>query len=113
MKSKDKEQLAIEYAKEYTKRMDENPDLHVGIFYDALNGFLTGVDAGIALAEEWISVEDELPECGESVLVKCEEFNCPIVGEYYEDGWMNVASDTVYPDEDEMTVTHWRYINRK
>jgi len=66
--------------------------------------------AGVEFAQQWISIDDELPEMhngnsSENVLVKTQEGDV-LIGYLYINGWF---ANSQYPCE----ITHWRSITKK
>jgi hypothetical protein len=57
---------------------------------------------GVEFAQQWISIEDELPEIFEPVL--CSNKICFFVGHFDGDNWICDLSGFIEP------VTHWRKI---
>jgi hypothetical protein len=87
-------ELAIEYAKSIYQEEYDDPTFAPDVF-QTKNDFAAGYNA----AQEWISVEDELPKDGTEILVKNTEWT----------DYMFYTSD----DEDTIRAeyTHWRPIN--
>ena len=70
--------------------------------------------AGVQFAEEWIDVNDELPENVDDVIVMDEMENYRI-GSYFK---ANLSKDiqglwSIYVEDDFFNVVKWRPINRK
>ena len=97
------EEAAIEYAKNVKYLSDF---IHDGP--SAKEGFLSGV----AFAEEWISVEDELPERGIVVLAKCGKTYWIADLQPHGKG-LTLYSIRGSRYSEEFEATHWRPINRK
>ena len=77
----------------------EENDFNTGNLY----GFENGFKAGVEFAQEWISVKDELPAPGITVLIK--DKNSYI-------GWSSIRfGDWDYKFK--KTITHWRPITKK
>ena len=96
------EEAAIEYAKNVKYLSDF---IHDGP--SAKEGFLSGV----AFAEEWISVEDELPLKGETILLIYDNNPKRIVS-----GFLDKIDGSPRPHwrgEGWIMATHWRPVNRK
>ena len=57
--------------------------------------------------DNWISVEDGLPEIGENILVSIENGWNTLMGNLYNDGWMIYYQDGFKKEGDDK-VTHWQ-----
>ena len=68
--------------------------------------------AGVAFAQEWISVEDELPERGIVVLAKCGKTYWIADLQPHGKG-LTLYSIRGSRYSEEFEATHWRPINRK
>ena len=68
--------------------------------------------AGVTFAEQWISIEDELPEKYVEVFVKVKSSNS-IFSCYLTDENKFVGDDFPIEDYIEMDVCKWRPVNRK
>lgn len=99
-----------EAAKEYQTKIYEDV-FEEGSLSEQKLQCINDFKAGIAFAEEWISVEDELPENDNIILVKT---NLGCVATAYLHG--KKSGFIVYGDEaykEFGNITHWRPINRK
>lgn len=109
------EQAARDYAWELRRKIEDISGERSNAAYD---GFLAGDDfgyrRGIADAQRWISVEDELPEVGRMVILK-EEVNridddgTPHLSVSYE---LGVWNSSEWQREYVENPTHWRPIER-
>lgn len=76
-----------------------------------------GFSSGVAWAERWISIEEELPEPEEIILIEYsyrgrENISTAVRKEDKENGDCYVTTDggiMIYPDE----ITHWRPVKHK
>ena len=71
---------------------------------DRLLGDKQCFKAGVKFAQEWINVDDELPEVGEQVLVKTKNDEVGI-SVYKHKNWFACGAYN-----NEYMVTHWRHI---
>ena len=97
------EEAATEFSDKYWKQLTD---------YEKISTF----KAGVEFAQRWISVEEELPESGELVLVAIENCFTDVVCARIISGKWNcrLYIPTGHPDfiiEDK--VTHWRTIELK
>ena len=97
-----------EAAKEYAEKLNYSMEAKHNM---CPMDFEISFKKGIAFAEEWISVEDELPENDNIILVKT---NLGCVATAYLHG--KKSGFIVYGDEaykEFGNITHWRPINRQ
>ena len=97
-----------EAAKEYAEKLNYSMEAKHNM---CPMDFEISFKKGIAFAEKWISVEDELPENDNIILVKT---NLGCVATAYLHG--KKSGFIVYGDEaykEFGNITHWRPINRK
>ena len=105
-------------AKEYAERM---ADQCVNITIEHLKEYACqDFKAGVAFAEEWISVKDELPDYDQPILIKDIHGNYDLmyfrragdegVSDFDEDVFIN---NCIWSKLSEKLITHWRPINRK
>lgn len=102
------EEAARKYA---ISEICDSPD-YADSFSDEVNACVKDFEAGVKFAEEWISVNEELPNdingfVGQGVLVKLYA-RCCVAELDPRYGWCSF--DEFISDRE---VTHWRPINRK
>lgn len=68
--------------------------------------YYNSFQAGVAFAQRWIPVEEELPEKQVLILVK-KTSETMVVCKYTGKLWLDVRNATI------TNVAHWRYINLK
>lgn len=70
--------------------------------------------AGVEFAQEWISVEEELPEIGEKVITKMTKDKRTSYGiaTRIREEW-EINAHWIDHTFSNMNITHWRYINLK
>ena len=78
-----------------------------GFTSSEIKRFKTGFKFGVKFAQQWISVDDELPEHRQRVLMKTERFEYPAAGVYDYATFRDHDNNIVYD------VTEWRPIELK
>jgi hypothetical protein len=112
---KEAQEYAIFWMREY---LSTNPGWHDISLRDGFEEPMRNAfSAGIALAEEWISVDNELPEIEEYVFIKWRNgyiFRAKLIMVNAEGGevmrWVDQRDRFA---DIESPVTHWRYIELK
>jgi len=98
------EQAAVEN----TAKKFDNRDVLIDTLWDSIND---SFKAGVKFSQQWISVDDELPDANIPVLVRTSygKFDICHRSEKDEKGdifWIN----DMRPQHSNGEVTHWRYI---
>lgn len=109
--------------KEEAAREYENKELHIEDGQYTSMAIIEAFTAGVEFAQRWISVDDELPEDTQEILMKNEDWENECYPEGVRSGWYNPTHcnyfTSLWDDNkeefvtSESTPTHWRPIELK